>query len=413
MSQRVHHSLHAKVSRERVGKEVEGMLTGKHARPGCALNMIAELHLAGSVFAFPGSFPGDHGYYVGGGKVSGHILGVEYDCSLGAVAAAAAAASKGEKVCIQEAIAVAARHRARGWEESSSLLNVLPPLMQGHVEGRDKIIAQAGEKLKFPSTVLDQRLLHLCVFILPFHNLTYPDKKGKLVPVTTHMVKEALKFPNQDIQAVTRILSHVDEMVTILSEIRSQMAIERDEGRSRSDGSAAQVELPCRLRIGLLLRSLKEHWVTCLITAAAWEIRTYQRLHENEAEEYVSSAAISMEEPSRELYRAIIEDLALDECWKAHPHLNGQEIIKELSLPCGPLVGVYLDDQIRWMLLNPDGTKEQCLTHLQQCRREREDACIDQSMRSDVGALGEGVEMDATKLSSLVTENPSKKIREK
>lgn len=74
MSKRVHHSLHVKVSRERVGKELEGMMSGKGARPGCALNMIADLHLAGSVFCFPGSFPGDHDF-LAGGPVTGHILG--------------------------------------------------------------------------------------------------------------------------------------------------------------------------------------------------------------------------------------------------------------------------------------------------------------------------------------------------
>ena len=113
----------------------------------------------------------------------------------------------------------------------------------------------------------------------------------------------------------------------------------------------------------------------------------------------------------------IIEDLGLEECWKVHPHHNGQEIIKELSLPSGPLVGVYLDDQIRWMLLHPDGTKEQCLVHLQQCRREREDEYIGQSMCGNEVAGG-GVE-NAIKPSSLATEkdsgtkHPLKKIREK
>ena len=42
-SKRVHRSLHAKVSRERVGKELEGMLSGKHAPPGSALDAIARL----------------------------------------------------------------------------------------------------------------------------------------------------------------------------------------------------------------------------------------------------------------------------------------------------------------------------------------------------------------------------------
>ena len=37
------------------------------------------------------------------------------------------------------------------------------------------------------------------------------------------MINEALRFPLQDIQAVSKILSHVDEMTAILSEVQSQL----------------------------------------------------------------------------------------------------------------------------------------------------------------------------------------------
>ena len=63
----IHASLGAKVSRERVGKELEGMLTGKGARPGDAFDLIAELGLAGCMFPFP---PGN--------GVRGAVGGVDY-----------------------------------------------------------------------------------------------------------------------------------------------------------------------------------------------------------------------------------------------------------------------------------------------------------------------------------------------
>jgi len=356
MSKRVHHSLHVKVSRERVGKELEGMLTGKHAKPGRALDMIADLHLAGSVFAFPGSFPGDSSDLHASGPVTGNILGVPYNCSLGTDTV--------------EAVEKAVSQRAMGWEESSKLLSVLPTVMEGHVDERESIMREKKTTeetvvASLPSTVVDTRLLHLCVFILPFHNLTFPDKKGREVSVTSQMIKEALKFPVRDIQAVSKILSHVDELTTILSEIRSELS----EAQNGQGDTPFKLTPPCRLRAGLLLRSLKETWVTCLLTAAAWEIRCYQRLDNGSAEE---ASLISLDQPAREFYRAIVDDLALDECWKVPPHLNGKEIIKELSLPKGPIVGVYLDDQTRWMLLNPDGTKEECKAHLQERKRDRE-----------------------------------------
>lgn len=76
--------------------------------------------------------------------------------------------------------------------------------------------------------------------------------------------------------------------------------------------------------------------------------------------------------PSRELYHAIAGVLGLDGCWRARPHLDGGELLRRLGLSRGPLVGVYLEDQARWMLLHPAGTKEECAAHLEECKRERE-----------------------------------------
>mmetsp|Transcript_3768 Transcript_3768/g.8028 ORF Transcript_3768/g.8028 Transcript_3768/m.8028 type:complete len:959 (-) Transcript_3768:1082-3958(-) len=378
MSKRVHHSLHVKVSRERVGKELEGMLTGKHARPGCALDMIAELHLAGSVFAFPGSFPGDTGHVFG--PVTGQILGVDYHGCCGKDG--------------PEAVALAATHRARGWDESSALLALLPKVMESHVAEREMFLGEGNNGSPY---VMDSRLLHICAFILPFHNLTFPDAKGRECSVTTHMIKEALKWSLKDVQAVSKILQHVDEMAEILSEIRSQSL----QLQSQEEGGAVQLLLPfpCRLRSGLLLRSLKEHWVTCLLTATAWEMRSCHRLEENSSGDSTSTGAID-ELPSRHFYRAIVDELDLDECWKVRPHLNGKEIIKELGLPKGPLVGMYIEDQTRWMLLNPKGSRDECMAHLVERKREREqedvkeaedDAVVDDQNEQNVGvANGDG-----------------------
>ncbi|KAL3763565.1 hypothetical protein ACHAW5_008108, partial [Stephanodiscus triporus] len=329
MSRRVHRSLHAKVSRERVGKELEGMLSGKHARPGRALDAIARLHLAGSVFAFPGTFPGDQERV--GGPVRGRILGVDYACVMDASAAAGVNEDiddRGDDV--DAAVELAARHRERGWEESRLLLSVLPTLMRGHVDEREKITARRVDSAADNADVAqltsaDSRLLYLCVFILPFHDLTFTNKKGQEVFVTAHMVKEAIKFPLRDTQAVSKILSHVDELATILSEFRSQL--------TQEGGGDAPWELtpPCRLRVGLLLRSLKEHWVTCLITAAAWEIRTYPRPHEGEKDRGILTSLVPEDLPSRELFRVIVDDLDLDGCWRVRPHLNGKDLIKELG----------------------------------------------------------------------------------
>ena len=47
-------------------------------------------------------------------------------------------------------------------------------------------------------------------------------------------------------------------------------------------------------------------------------------------EEKTSTTDAIDELPSRHFYRAVVDELDLDECWKVRPHLNGKEIIKEL-----------------------------------------------------------------------------------
>ena len=370
MSERVHHSLHVKVSRERVGKELEGMLTGKHAKPGRALDMVADLHLAGSVFAFPGSFPSDDAHVFG--PVTGMILGTEYHGCCGKDGS--------------ESVVLAAMHRARGWEESSKVLKLLPQVMESHAGEKARYLVSKSEGKAVPSSALDPRLLHICAFILPFHNLTFPDAKGRDCSVTTHMIKEALKWSTKDIQAVSKILEHVDEMIQILSEIRTEAL----NLQPVADGVSAQLSPPCRLRAGLLLRSLKEQWVTCLLVAAAWELRSCQRMRD--ANDSSASTGAADDQPSRHCYLSIVSELELDECWRVRPHLNGKEIIKILGLPKGPQVGVYIEDQTKWMLLNPKGSKDECMVHLVEKKRGRDqevamedDVIVDDQNEQNVG----------------------------
>ena len=107
-------------------------------------------------------------------------------------------------------------------------------------------------------TSADHRLLYLCVFILPFRDLTFPYRKGWEVSVTAHMVKEAIKSPLRDAQAVSKILSRVNEMATILSKFRSRLAAKDNAQSTREGGWPRELTPPCRLRVGLLLHSLKE-----------------------------------------------------------------------------------------------------------------------------------------------------------
>lgn len=308
MLEEIHKALHIKVSRERVGKELEGMLSGKGANPLAALQTIARLKLAGSVFCLP---------VVGQDNVEsidGDILGQPY---------------------ITDHDSPAARHlRERGWEESLVLLDCLPKVLEAW-----KQVAQPS------ATSVDERLLPVAVFLLPFRHLTYRDvKKGdKDFSIAAWIFREGIKFKNKDVASITVLMETIDDMVRLLTE-------------------SATTQTSCRLGAGLLLRSTKDFWVTSLLLAAVIKLRQAQ--HENGNKTEWTQAAM-------DLYQSILA-LDLDRSWTMRPLLDGKALIQALSLPRGPEVGTYLDEQVRWMLLNPRGTRDQCEAHLLSVKRSRE-----------------------------------------
>jgi hypothetical protein len=93
--------------------------------------------------------------------------------------------------------------------------------------------------------------------------------------------------------------------------------------------------LPCRLCVGLLLCSLKEQSVTCLLTATAWEVHTHLTLQEGDANG-ITTPLVPEDLTICVLYCAIVDKLDLDGCWRVHPHLNGKDVIKEHGLQNGP-----------------------------------------------------------------------------
>ena len=306
-SEEVHESLHVKVSRERVGKELEGMLNGKNARPHVALEWITDLKLGGCVFAFPA----EDGLL----SVSGTVEGYDYaSCT------------------VQDRI----HAREKGWERATALIKHAPHTLE----------AFQSHKGPKGSTQVDIRMLYLTAFLYPFRNLIVTDAKDKSVILPNFIIRDSIK-KNKDANEVTRILeSHVEEMREIL------------QGYLNS----AHNDSPkfCRLKVGLLLRKLKDLWVTTLLDAVIAQIDICT------GDSSTKSVYAPMMDGMMQLYNDILQN-KLDQCWKIRPLLNGQAIMKALNIK-GPIVGTYIEKQVRWMLVHPDGTKEQCESHLKSIR---------------------------------------------
>mmetsp|Transcript_19734 Transcript_19734/g.29516 ORF Transcript_19734/g.29516 Transcript_19734/m.29516 type:complete len:625 (+) Transcript_19734:174-2048(+) len=274
----VHDSLHVKVSRERVGKELEGMLSGKNARPDVALRLITDLKLGGCVFCFPSA----------GEKVVGSISiegqeSVEYSDLVDSFDNDGTVNDNDTENGGQTA---AAHAREMGWEEAASTLNCASPLLRN----------LGDHEL---ATKLDSRLLYLSTFLYPFRKLSYIDKKKKVFPMIMYMIKESIKFPNKDVSSIRTIIDNVDEMRSILNGYRSSLSsssMSTAVGGNESEnekilqqpaiGTISESTSFCRLQIGLILRRLKDLWSTALVVAAIAEIRciTLHSMEDNQSD---------------------------------------------------------------------------------------------------------------------------------
>jgi tRNA nucleotidyltransferase (CCA-adding enzyme) len=327
MSPKVHESLHCKVSRERVGKELGGMLMGKNARPAVALRLMTRLKLAGCVFEFPRGDSGAGQFQ--GVEVKGRLHGVDYGSS--------SMVSEEDRV----------RARERGWVEATELLNFCSPILSS-----------------FQKDGIDIRIFYLSIFLHPFRHLTCTDAKGKEFQLPTFIVRDSIKYSNKDVSSVTAVLNCVGDMRSLLTSFE-------EENPSSSF---------CRLKAGMLIRSLKDLWPTAFVVAAIAEIHSNSnyngdcKLQEHDTPTDTNTDLNNNEHVAHYVNKAVklmqtIRNHDLDGCWKIRPLLDGKAILKSLDLPKGPLIGNYLQEQIKWMLLNPKGSSADCEVHLKSVRK--------------------------------------------
>ncbi|OEU19389.1 PolyA_pol-domain-containing protein [Fragilariopsis cylindrus CCMP1102] len=266
----IHSELRRKVSRERVGLELEGMISGRHSNPIQALDLICRMDLADSVFYLP--------------SISIDLIG--------------------------------AIGQAR--------LEPVPYLFTGSdVDGQVML------------------LVYLAVVLLPYRQLQYIEKQ-KTKSVVEYMIREGIKFKNKDVVCSMTLVDNLDDMIRLLQQ-------------------TVEVTSSMRLQVGLLLRSAREMWVTTLIVATVVMLRKHdvsQELH------WCTQA--------KQLYEAIVVRMDLDECWKTKPLMNGKDLIRVLELDRGPEVGVYMQEQVKWILTNPKGTINDLQCFLKSFRSTRE-----------------------------------------
>ena len=347
----VHESLHVKVSRERVGKELEGMLTGKNAIPSAALKLMTDLKLAGCVFEFPHS-----NSTMCIENVKGYLFGVNYGSDSGA--------SEVDRKMARE----------KSWLEATKSIKYCDPTIESFKEALGK------QSASLDKTMLDSRMFYLASFLFPLRKMICVDSKGKEIPLPSFIIKDSIKFPNRDTSSISTIMMHVDKLQALV--FRQSLT---------------------RLDVGLILRDLKDLWVTCLLVAIIAEIRFQQEKEDAHGEDSAKTISVFMEK-AMHFYNFVFEN-DLDQCWKMKPLLDGKAVLKALDLPKGPSVGIYIAEQVKWMLLNPNGTKDECSIYLESLRKRDLD-----KEKEESNAIDADGDVDMGDAEIDIDEHTSKKI---
>jgi hypothetical protein len=270
--------------------------------------------------------------------------------------------------------------RLVGWNEGRACLDLLPPVLEPFQQEEDRLDASLNLPAPDPAvdallpssrTRIDRRLLPVAVFLLPFrtlqyyHTLKHPNRP---VNAVTYIMREGIKFKSADATVMTTLMENVESLASFL---RQQQTLQKQRREQPQDPAE---ELPWRLEAGMLLRTLKESWVTCLLLATVllqrqsqlvdpehWQEQQDKR--ENEAPDWLSTALF--------VYKQVMHVHKLDQSWTARPLIDGSELSRVLRVPKGPLVARYLREQVQWMLLNPGGTREGCEAHLALLHKRR------------------------------------------
>ncbi|KAI9346722.1 hypothetical protein DFJ73DRAFT_626223 [Zopfochytrium polystomum] len=301
----IHQAFSTKISRERIGIEVDKMLLGPD--PLRSITLIAEFGFFHEVFGLPQDYSPD---------------------------AASTAEFLRNALSMARAVAIVCR--------CDTLMNVLPDFLK-------------------PVTKEDVRLLYLAALVYPYRELSYMEKK-KTFPVAKYVVMNSLKFGAVDGDwvscmslSVSDVRSSTDsERLEELSSNRMALGLfMRNLGTKGIYTSArplgAKAHLVVLLSMCAELAELRD-WLTIEATCSR---------DPNPARILEYSAVVSIL-GRYERFQESLRRLNVDQTYDLKPLLNGGEVANTLGIKAGPAVGVYLSKVIEWQLQNPSGSKDEC-----------------------------------------------------
>ncbi|PNW70586.1 hypothetical protein CHLRE_17g726000v5 [Chlamydomonas reinhardtii] len=209
----------------------------------------------------------------------------------------------------------------------------------------------------------ERRFLLLAALLLPLRGLQHQPPKGKPVPATAALIRDALKWRVKDIEMSAALAEAAVELAAAHAVLVKGAA----EGQAAAADGGAEPDV--RIMLGQVIRKLKQHWklgvalAPVVLTHAAEPLGVaggsgaVAAAETADGEGELSAAA---EEARLEMARALlaaVEAYGLSECWTWKPLMDGKKVMTLLgwSKP-GPELGKVLAAVVDWQLQHPAGS---------------------------------------------------------
>ncbi|CAM0950163.1 unnamed protein product [Alopecurus aequalis] len=300
--------LGTKISRERIGHEVDLMMSDKH--PVDAMCYIRNLGLFYVVFAFPE-------------KLDPPVL------------------DKHDWLCVT--------HIEAAWNLAHSI-------------GRSLFSGGSDSK----SQDEQQRLCLYSALFIPVRNTVYMDKKSKKVPVVSYIIRDSLKLKASDADTIVNIHVASEKFAKLVLLLESNENLDTVKEKLDDEYLEIPTDTVKRVLAGLILREIKGFWRVALFILtlvypegcnASGSLSKQDELHRRK-EKYLS-------------VERSITDLDLDGVWRMKPLLDGKAIMGVLEVKSGgPLIGKWQQRLVKWQLAHPKGTMEECKEWMKQSQQQ-------------------------------------------
>jgi tRNA nucleotidyltransferase (CCA-adding enzyme) len=383
--------LQQKISRERVLKELEGMLHGPTCRPIMALELLADWGLFSAVFSPAGVQGLSQGeaetaeaWSLSPIPASVPVFMLHIDALPGGSAAATAAVVQ---QCHTYSLSVARWFNALVALPSSHRLSAPVPaagtvlssltLLQPLVLIKGRVTMDTSEEGLSPDCLLTPAALRVAfwaVAVSGLESIQGPDKKDKkrgITRLSVQALRDSLKLDGDSLRDV-RAIFDASEAWALLAAAPAPAA----DNSTESAASAVSEAGAWRVRVGLVIRAARSQWPVALWLACARELACLSASAPSSSAFSSSSSSVKvtphvvLDATTASIiarYRSLLHSVlsaGLTNAWLARPLHDGQSLQQLLGLRPGAKVGAAQQRQVLWQLENPSGSAQDCAAYM-------------------------------------------------